>query len=96
VGKDVMGRLMIEASGMGRNEYGVGENGGGRYEKMDIDVQEKELEKDSVREKEIGVDEAKEEEKVIVDSERNEALEGRRAGDAVFKAIFGDDDSDDE
>ncbi|CAN8098107.1 unnamed protein product [Discula destructiva] len=32
---------------------------------------------------------------VIVDTERNEALEGKRAGEEVFKAIFGDS-SDDE
>jgi G patch domain-containing protein 1 len=31
----------------------------------------------------------------IVDPDRNEALEGERAGEAVFKAIFGDDDDDD-
>ncbi|KAI9767271.1 MAG: hypothetical protein M1840_005871 [Geoglossum simile] len=31
-----------------------------------------------------------------VDPERNEALEGERAGDAVFKAIFGSDDDDDD
>lgn len=30
----------------------------------------------------------------IVDPDRNEALEGDRAGEAVFKAIFGDDDDD--
>ena len=30
-----------------------------------------------------------------VNVERNEALEGGRAGDAVFKAIFGSDDEDD-
>jgi len=30
----------------------------------------------------------------IVDPDRNEALEGERAGEAVFKAIFGDDDDD--
>jgi G patch domain-containing protein 1 len=36
-----------------------------------------------------------EKEEVVVDAERNEALEGKRAGEAVFKAIFGDD-SDDE
>ena len=35
-------------------------------------------------------------EKVVVDAERNEALEGQRAGEAVFKAIFGDDSDDDE
>ncbi|KAI9722258.1 MAG: hypothetical protein M1812_001730 [Candelaria pacifica] len=33
---------------------------------------------------------------VVVDVERNEALEGERAGDAVFKAIFGSDDEDDD
>jgi len=35
------------------------------------------------------------EEPVMVNADHNEALEGQRAGDAVFKAIFGDD-SDDE
>lgn len=33
---------------------------------------------------------------VLVDSERNEALESTRPGDAVFKAIFGSDDEDDD
>ncbi len=33
---------------------------------------------------------------VVVDAERNEALEGDRVGDAIFKAIFGSDDEDDE
>lgn len=33
---------------------------------------------------------------VVVDTERNEALEGEKAGEAVFKAIFGDDSDDDE
>lgn len=32
---------------------------------------------------------------INVDAERNEALEGKRAGDEVFKAIFGSDDEDD-
>ncbi|KAF2804979.1 DUF1604-domain-containing protein [Mytilinidion resinicola] len=32
----------------------------------------------------------------VMDVERNEALEGEKAGDAVFKAIFGSDDEDDE
>jgi G patch domain-containing protein 1 len=32
----------------------------------------------------------------IVDPERNEALEGEKASEAVFKAIFGDDDDDEE
>ena len=32
---------------------------------------------------------------VVVNAERNEALEGKRAGDAVFKAIFGDDSDED-
>ena len=31
-----------------------------------------------------------------VDVERNQALEGQRAGEAVFKAIFGSDDEEDE
>lgn len=34
--------------------------------------------------------------KVVVDAGKNEALEGKRAGEAVFRAIFGDDSSDDE
>ncbi|KAI9670626.1 MAG: hypothetical protein M1831_005846 [Alyxoria varia] len=33
---------------------------------------------------------------VAVDSSKNEALEAERAGDAVFKAIFGSDDDDSE
>ncbi|TKA68245.1 hypothetical protein B0A49_05416 [Cryomyces minteri] len=33
---------------------------------------------------------------VMVDAEKNEALEGERAGEAVFKAIFGSDDEDDD
>ena len=33
---------------------------------------------------------------VVIDAERNEALEGQRAGEAVFKAIFGDDSDDDD
>ena len=32
---------------------------------------------------------------IVVDAERNEALEGQRAGEAVFKAIFGVDSDDD-
>ena len=35
-------------------------------------------------------------EEVLVDAERNEALESARPGDAVFKAIFGSDDEDDD
>jgi len=31
-----------------------------------------------------------------VDAEKNEALEGQKAGEAVFKAIFGSDDEDDD
>jgi G patch domain-containing protein 1 len=34
-------------------------------------------------------------EKTVVDSSRNEALEGKRAGEDVFKAIFGDSDDED-
>jgi G patch domain-containing protein 1 len=34
-------------------------------------------------------------EEVVVDAETNEALEGQRAGEAIFKAIFGDDSDDD-
>ena len=33
---------------------------------------------------------------VVVEPDRNEALEGQRAGEAVFKAIFGDDSDDDD
>jgi G patch domain-containing protein 1 len=35
-------------------------------------------------------------EEVIIDIEKNEALEGQRAGEAVFKAIFGDDSDEDD
>ena len=33
---------------------------------------------------------------VVIDADRNAALEGQRAGEAVFKAIFGDDSDDDD
>ena len=32
----------------------------------------------------------------VVDVERNDALEGKRPGDEIFKAIFGSDDDDDD
>ncbi|KAL4872774.1 hypothetical protein BDV12DRAFT_161498 [Aspergillus spectabilis] len=35
-------------------------------------------------------------EPVVIEADRNEALEGERPGEAVFKAIFGSDDEDDE
>ncbi|KAH6678667.1 hypothetical protein B0J14DRAFT_328235 [Halenospora varia] len=34
--------------------------------------------------------------KVVIEADKNEALEGQRAGEAVFKAIFGDDSDDDD
>ncbi|PBP27271.1 DUF1604 domain protein [Diplocarpon rosae] len=34
-------------------------------------------------------------EKIVVDADRNHALEGQKAGEAVFKAIFGDDSDED-
>jgi G patch domain-containing protein 1 len=40
------------------------------------------------------VPEVKQEE-VVVNADKNEALEGQKAGEAVFKAIFGDDSDDD-
>ncbi|KAH8808597.1 hypothetical protein F5884DRAFT_858125 [Xylogone sp. PMI_703] len=33
---------------------------------------------------------------IVIDAEKNEALEGQKAGEAVFKAIFGDDSDEDE
>ncbi|KAL4917649.1 hypothetical protein BDW62DRAFT_183571 [Aspergillus aurantiobrunneus] len=35
-------------------------------------------------------------EPVVIETDRNEALEGERPGEAVFKAIFGSDDEDEE
>jgi G patch domain-containing protein 1 len=32
----------------------------------------------------------------VIEPERNEALEAERPGEAVFKAIFGSDDEDEE
>jgi G patch domain-containing protein 1 len=32
---------------------------------------------------------------IVVDADRNGALEGQRVGEAVFKAIFGDDSDED-
>lgn len=34
-------------------------------------------------------------EAIVIEPERNEALEGQRAGEAIFKAIFGDSDDED-
>jgi G patch domain-containing protein 1 len=45
-------------------------------------------------EKEIAT-QPRELEQSVIDSARNEALEGKRAGEDVFKAIFGDSDDDD-
>lgn len=39
---------------------------------------------------------AEEPKAAVIDVEINEALEGQKAGEAVFKAIFGDDSDDDE
>jgi G patch domain-containing protein 1 len=39
---------------------------------------------------------AAEQKPIVVEPERNEALEGERPGEAVFKAIFGSDDEEDE
>jgi G patch domain-containing protein 1 len=39
--------------------------------------------------------EAVKQEEAVVDVEKNDALEGQRAGEAVFKSIFGDDSDDD-
>ena len=44
----------------------------------------------------VGMADQPKEVEVVVDAEINEALEGKRAGDAVFKAIFGDDSDDDD
>ncbi|KAL2016304.1 hypothetical protein VTK56DRAFT_3875 [Thermocarpiscus australiensis] len=44
----------------------------------------------SVRQSEEAAQQAAATEKVEIDSSRNEALEGKRAGEEVFKAIFGD------
>jgi G patch domain-containing protein 1 len=35
-------------------------------------------------------------ERIVIEPERNEALEAKRPGEAVFKAIFGSDDEDDD
>lgn len=40
-------------------------------------------------------EEIEKKEDVVVNADKNEALEGQRAGEAVFKAIFGDDSDDD-
>lgn len=43
-----------------------------------------------------GVGEAQPTSTPVIDSTRNEALEGKRAGEEVFKAIFGDSDDDED
>lgn len=82
VGRREIDRMMIEAgNGSGLREAEINK------EEMDIGVDlgntilEDELEERN--------------EQVVVDAERNDAIEGHRAGDAVFKAIFGDDSDED-
>jgi G patch domain-containing protein 1 len=53
-----------------------------------------ELWEDKVKVEVPVVPEIKKEESVV-DADKNDALEGQRAGEAVFKAIFGDDSDDD-
>jgi G patch domain-containing protein 1 len=49
--------------------------------------------KDKEKSEDVMVPEVKE--GIIVDAGKNEALEGQRAGEAVFRVIFGDDSDDD-
>ena len=49
-----------------------------------------------VKPPEIREEDVEEKKPVVIDVEKNEALEGQRAGDAVFKAIFGDDSEEDD
>ncbi|KAI9642279.1 hypothetical protein NHQ30_009081 [Ciborinia camelliae] len=83
VGRREIDRMMIEAgngNGNGSREPKI------KKEEMDVDVNlGNVIIKDESREGQM-----------VVDAERNEALEGQRAGDAVFKAIFGDDSEDDD
>jgi G patch domain-containing protein 1 len=50
---------------------------------------------DKVKSTEEVVEPVVKREEIVVDAEKNEALEGQRAGEAVFKAIFGDDSDED-
>lgn len=50
--------------------------------------------KDKEKSEDVMVPEVKEE--IVVNADKNEALEGQRAGEAVFRAIFGDDSDDDD
>ncbi|KAI9827560.1 MAG: hypothetical protein M1832_004910 [Thelocarpon impressellum] len=58
--------------------------------------QRPEADKADIGETRMGLRQAITKEEVVVDTERNAALEAERPGDAVFRAIFGSDDEDDE
>ncbi|OJD19068.1 hypothetical protein AJ78_00941 [Emergomyces pasteurianus Ep9510] len=78
--KEAVNRILMEA-GTGA---GIGESSAagaeGEQQQQQQQVEQRPLER----------------KEVIVDPGRNEALEGERPGDAVFKAIFGSDDEEDE
>ncbi|KAB8299164.1 hypothetical protein EYC80_001267 [Monilinia laxa] len=81
VGRREIDRMMIEAgTASGVREAEI------KKEDVDVDVQLGDV---IVKEEERG-------KQAVIDAERNEALEGQRAGEAVFKAIFGDGDIEEE
>lgn len=71
-------------------KWGSGGGGGMQGAELAADVDMGGMEAPSV---DVQVEKQAEE---LIDSERNEALEGEKAGEAVFKAIFGDDSDEDE
>lgn len=81
VGRREIDRMMIEAG----NANGIREP---EIKKEDVD--------DDVHLGNVIIKDEERETQIVVDAERNEALEGQKAGEAVFKAIFGDDDSDED
>ncbi|ESZ99605.1 hypothetical protein SBOR_0016 [Sclerotinia borealis F-4128] len=94
VGKREIDRMMIEAGNGNGNGNGMEfQEPEIKKEEMDIDV---DLNHENENEDVTTKDRRDGQAIVLVDAERNEALEGQRAGDAVFKAIFGDDDSEED
>ncbi|PGH07724.1 hypothetical protein AJ79_06201 [Helicocarpus griseus UAMH5409] len=89
--KEAVNRIMMEAGGgMGGQGFGTPPPGvtvaGQHQQRQQPPPSQQQVEQPPLERKEA----------VVVDPERNEALEAERPGDAVFKAIFGSDDEDED
>ncbi|KAK3618381.1 hypothetical protein LTR56_024685 [Elasticomyces elasticus] len=104
VGKASLDRMMREANwgGQAKGERGAFVAGGteGGYVGVGLDGGfvggGMEGGSGEVGEVKIGEVEVERDQAAVVNAEANEALEGRKAGEAVFRAIFGDSDDEEE